>query len=87
MEFEQIFHCQAGFQIDKCGFEKKFVLFLQIAQYFARAEDKNQLRLLGIKSIGTAVKAFIDKEDKDAINVIVENQVGFNIYLVHSYIC
>jgi hypothetical protein len=30
---------------------------------------------LGIKSVGAAVKAFIDKEDKDAVNVIVENQV------------
>jgi double-strand break repair protein MRE11 len=46
-----------------------------IGQYFSQTEDKNQLQLLGIKSIGTAVKAFIDKEDKDAVNVIVENQV------------
>ena len=51
------------------------LFFLQIAQYFSKAEDKSQLRLLGIKSIGAAVKAFIDKEDKDAVNVIVENQV------------
>ena len=46
-----------------------------IGQYFSQTEDKNQLQLLGIKSIGTAVKAFIDKEDKEAINVIVDNQV------------
>ena len=55
--------------------------FLQIAQYFCSAEEKNQLQLLGIKSIGTAVKAFIDKEDKDAINLIVENQVEIFLLL------
>jgi hypothetical protein len=46
-----------------------------IGKYFLQVEDKNQLQLLGIKSIGAAVKAFIEKEDKDAISVIVENQV------------
>ena len=46
-----------------------------VGQYFTRAEDKSKLHLLGIKSAGAAVKAFIEKDDKDAIGVIVENQV------------
>lgn len=46
-----------------------------VGQYFTRAEDKSKLHLLGIKSAGAAVKAFVEKDDKDAIGVIVENQV------------
>jgi hypothetical protein len=46
-----------------------------IGQYFTQAEDKSQLHLLGIKSVGAAVKAFVEKDDKDAVNVIVNNQV------------
>ena len=49
-----------------------------IAQYFQQADGGNQLKLLGIKSIGAAVKAYIDKDDKDAIRLIVENQVHYN---------
>ena len=52
-----------------------------ISQYFTEAgrgnlEDrkKNEMKLLGVKGIGSAVNRFIEKEDKESIGCIVDRQ-------------
>ncbi len=47
-----------------------------IQQYFNTTEDeKSQLKLLGVKGIAQAVSNFIQKDDTQAINLIVDKQL------------
>lgn len=46
-----------------------------LAEYFASTEDDNtQLKVLGVKGLGAAVKNFVEKDDKDAIGLIINKQ-------------
>ena len=52
-----------------------------ISQYFTEAgkgnieeRKKNEMKLLGVKGIGSAVNRFIEKEDKDSVGCIVDRQ-------------
>ena len=52
-----------------------------ISQYFTEAgkgnkeeRKKNEMKLLGVKGIGSAVNRFIEKEDKDSFGCIVDRQ-------------
>ena len=52
-----------------------------ISQYFTETskgtteeKNKNEMKLLGVKGIGSALNRFIDKEDKDSISCIVDKQ-------------
>ena len=52
-----------------------------ISQYFVEAgkgnadeRKKNEMKLLGVKGVGSAVNRFIEKEDKDSIGCIVDRQ-------------
>ncbi len=46
-----------------------------ILQYFDTMEDKSQLRLLSVRGIAQAVSNFIEKDDRDAVGLIVEKQL------------
>ena len=57
-----------------------------ISQYFtetskgnASERKKNEMKLLGVKGIGSAVKRYIDKDDKDSIGCIVDKQLEKSI--------
>merc|ERR1719361_616084 len=57
-----------------------------ISQYFtetskgnASERKRNEMKLLGVKGIGSAVKRYIDKDDKDSIGCIVDKQLEKSI--------
>merc|ERR1719319_1500999 len=44
-----------------------------VAEYFNhQADDKKQLKVLNVRSLGLAVKNYIDKDDKDAISHMIK---------------
>jgi len=63
--------------MDRVGEAKGSSMEELIVQYFRTTEDdKAQLKLLGVKGIAQAVSNFIEKDDKDAIAIIVDKQLG-----------
>ncbi len=46
-----------------------------LAEYFGASDDKEQLKLLSVAGLATAVKYFIEKDDKEAIATIVDKQM------------
>lgn len=46
-----------------------------VKKYFEQAEDKLRLALLTERGVGLAVKAYVDKQESDAIKALVEHQI------------
>ena len=62
-----------------------------IGQYFTETskgtteeKNKNEMKLLGVKGIGSALNRFIDKEDKDGIGCIVDKQFQKSVDMLMS---
>ena len=62
-----------------------------ISQYFTETskgtteeKTRNEMKLLGVKGIGSALNRFIDKEDKDSIGCIVDKQFQKSVDVLMS---